>query len=322
MGSASQPRVAASATPGSILVNIYDGTRSLLKDRSIIIRLRDGNQKQVSSQTYRSPSVRFTNLISFENFGDDYTVLASPAGYHDAGFFPVQVAAGEERVVHLLALPKSAAINFARAKWNLFPPERAKLKAAIAAGLRDENAGAQRYNDLTEVASGAVSACMLNLLTSMEQAPLPRGSVLGYVKEIVWDRTGMKAMAPDRLFCWVDPELISQLETAKAAKKFAGAPFSLHPGATRSYKQTTFGEANLQLTFHENDWREIAGQRCILAEPDIDYYRNLGAHVLLEVVLNAFGSLTDPKQAMALRWMAARQTGGADFDPLYTVESA
>ena len=98
---------------------------------------------------------------------------ASPAGYGAAGSILVKVAAGEEWVLHLLSLLKSGGIDLARAKWNLFPPERARLKAAIAAGVNDENACAQRHSDLIEVGSGTVSACMLT--SSMEQVPLPQG---------------------------------------------------------------------------------------------------------------------------------------------------
>ena len=55
-------------------------------------------------------------------------------------------------------------------------------------------------------------------------------------------------------------------------------------------------------------------------EPDIDYYRDLGAHAILEVITNAVTqTLTDPRQVYVLRWMAGRRAGVADFDPLYTI---
>ena len=101
---------------------------------------------------------------------------------------------------------------------------------------------------------------------------------------------------------------------------FENAPFGLHPGATRSYKQVAFGEANLQLTFHEGDRREIDGVNCVLVEPDIDYFKDTLAHLLLEVAVNAFGSITDPRAVYVLRWIAGRRAGIPEFDPLYTIE--
>ena len=83
------------------------------------------------------------------------------------------------------------------------------------------------------------------------------------------------------------------------------------------------GEANVQLTFHENDKRDIDGGACIVVEPDIDYYKDLGAHTLLEVIPNALGgSLTDPKIVYMLRWIAGRHAGVPEFNPPYTIEPA
>ena len=61
---------------------------------------------------------------------------------------------------------------------------------------------------------------------------------------------------------------------------------------------------------------------CVKIEPDIDYFRDPAAHLLLEVAVNAFGSLTDPRTVYALRWMAGQRAGIPEFDPLYTIEKA
>jgi hypothetical protein len=61
-------------------------------------------------------------------------------------------------------------------------------------------------------------------------------------------------------------------------------PGLFHPDATSSFKQIQFGEANVQLTFHEKDTKTIGGVDCIKVAPDIDYYRGLAAHALLEVI--------------------------------------
>ncbi len=96
----------------------------------------------------------------------------------------------------------------------------------------------------------------------------------------------------------------------------------LHPGATRSYKEIEFGEANVQLTFHENDRLEIDGVNCVMVEPDIDYFKNPINHLVLEVAVNTLGSLTDPKVVCVLRWIAGRRAGMPEFDPLYTIKKA
>ena len=81
-----------------------------------------------------------------------------------------------------------------------------------------------------------------------------------------------------------------------------------------------FGEANVQLTFHENDRKTIDGVDCLVVEPDIDYFKDLAAHALLEVITNGLtGSLTDPRQVYVLRWIAGKHAGVPDFDPLYTI---
>jgi len=59
----------------------------------------------------------------------------------------------------------------------------------------------------------------------------------------------------DRFFAWCDVRLIDQVKIAAEAKEFAveNNPGLFHPGATSSWKQIQFGEANVQVTFHEND---------------------------------------------------------------------
>jgi len=93
-----------------------------------------------------------------------------------------------------------------------------------------------------------------------------------------------------------------------------------HKGATDSYKQVQFGEANVQLTFHADDTKAIDGLQCIKMEPDIDYFKDLAAHALLEVVSNGIsGSLTDPRQVYVLRWIAGRHAGVPEFNPPYII---
>lgn len=58
-------------------------------------------------------------------------------------------------------------------------------------------------------------------------------------------------------------------------------------------------------------------------EVDMDYFRDQGAHAILEVLPNLFTSgLTDPKRIYVLRWIAGRQAGVPDFNPPYTIEAS
>src|SRR5262249_8597752 len=162
-------------------------------------------------------------------------------------------------------------------------------------------------------------AAFYNITTAMRQINLQVGSPFDYLKELIWDKT----MAQDRFFGYADAKLIDQVILATAHGVFASDPGAgiFHPGATRSWKQIQFGEANGQLTFHEGDTRTIDGVSCVKIEPDIDYYKDLAAHTLLEVIPNGVTrGLTDPKQVYVLRWIAGRHAGVPEFDPPYTIE--
>jgi hypothetical protein len=153
----------------------------------------------------------------------------------------------------------------------------------------------------------------------MEQIHLPIGTPLDYLKEIKWE----DSLAQDRFFAYADKALLNQVRIAAQQNIFAPeiGPAFFHPGATSSFKQIQFGEANLQLTFHEGDVRTIGNTECVLVEPDIDYYRDFGAHALLEVLANKLsGGVTDPRTVYSLRWIAGRHAGVPEFDPPYTIE--
>src|SRR5260221_6681616 len=311
------------ATGGRAMVNVFDGTRTLyLDDAPILVTVRDGNQKVQSREFHDDASVFFTGLPLFNNFGDDYAFLAAADGYKDAGFFPVKLAANVDLSVDLMLIPKSNSFNFAQAKWSDLGNVRPAFKTLFANGAADDAAAATRYSNLEE--RGPILACLLNIVTALQQVNLPLKTGLEYLKRIIWDKDGEFAMAQDRFFAWADPQLIKQLDqaTQQKPKTFENAPADLHPGATRSYKQIQFGEANVQLTFHENDTLEVDGVNCVMVEPDIDYFKDTAAHLLLEVAVNALGSITDPRAVYALRWIAGRRAGIPEFDPLYTIQKA
>ena len=313
---------------GRAMLNLFDGTRQLYSDKpQILVTVRDGNQKEVHREFHKQSSIFFTGLPIFNNYGDNYTFLAFADGYKQSGFFPVHLATNVDASVDLMLLPSDAEFNFADATWKALDKTRPELKTLLAQGAASEAAAAARYGEIMEDQQGAILACLLNITTAMQQINLPQGNPLQYIKQAIWDRDPQQSqfvMSQDRFFAWADVELIRQLNLAvqQPHPQFTPAPFDLHPGATRSYKQISFGEANVQLTFHEREKTKIDGVNCVIVEPDIDYFKDIGAHLILEVLVNSFGSVTDPRAVYVLRWIAGRRAGVPEFDPLYTMQKA
>jgi len=265
-----------------------------------------------------SSQISVTGLPFFDNPADNYAVVASAKGYEQAGFFPVPVSPDVPAVVDIMLLGKTATFNFREASWSKLKQNHPGYATLLAAGANDESDAGNRYSDLMEERP-AVLACYFNLVTAMSQIHLPVKTPLDYIKQLIWDDT----MAQDRFFAWAAPAIIDQIIQAAAQGEFtpeAGTAL-FHPGATRSWKQVQFGEANVQLTFHEKDTKAVAGTQCVMIEPDIDYFKDLAAHALLEVVANKLtNSLTDPRQVYVLRWIAGRHAGIPNFEPPYTIE--
>jgi len=300
-------------TTSSVTINIFDGTRQPFQaGKNILYTISDGNQKQWVRKEVATPSLTATGLPFFDNFGDNYCVLAYSDGFQQAGFVPVKLSPLQPATVDLMLIPKDPQFNFADAMWDA-----TKVRLPFLASGVDDATGRDRYGMLMETKPKSLAA-LLNISTAMGQIFLPQGTPLDYIKQVIWD----DSLAQDRFFAWCDPELKNQVATAEAQGEFAPefAPWLLHPGSTASWKQIQFGEANVQLTFHENDKLTINGLDCIKLEPDIDYYKDPGAHVLLEVLPNAItGGLTNPAAVYVLRWIAGRHAGVPEFAPPYTI---
>lgn len=314
---ASRPRgKRAKADTAIIVLGLFDGARRPLVGTSVLVRAIDGNQKQVIAEDVEAAVVRL-RVPFHDNLGDHYTVIASARGRRQAGFTPVKVNPDVARPVDLMLLPSDGVIRAVRwAELHTGWPETAAL---LARGAADSVAAQDRYDDLRENQVERL-ACLLNLTTAMADIRLRVGTALSYVRHLIWEE-----IRQDRLFAWADAAMLEQVHLAAEQGQFTaevGVGF-FHPGATRSYKQTQFGEANVQLTFHENDRATIDGVDCVKLEPDIDYFRDPAAHALLEVIPHRItGSLTDPRSVYVLRWMAGRQAGVAEFHPPYTIEMA
>jgi hypothetical protein len=308
------------STTGKLMVNIFDGTRQPIPDDTkVLLRVLDGNQKTLVSDYYTDSSILIGKLPIYNNFGDNYAVWVSADGYVDAGFSPIHMVAGTVQSIDVMLLPKNGTFNFRDALWPTLKRTNPKIGALLAHGAADDNAAEDRYSQLLENQPGSL-ASFLNLVTAMSAINLPVGTPLDYIKEVIWDDT----FAQDRFFGWADPKIIDQIVTATVQKEFAPEldPSLFHGTATRSWKQIQFGEANVQLTFHENDAaKQIDGINCVKIEPDIDYYQDLAAHFLMEVAVNGLThTLTDPKQVYVLRWIAGRHAGVPEFNPPYVIE--
>ncbi len=309
---------AASAGPCGLTVNLFSGDRKPFPTTTeVLLTVIDGNQKQVHRDGHKASSVTLGGLPFYDNFGDNYTIVASAKGYSQAGFTPVKVSPRVSAVADIILVKKNGGYNFSDAKWDQLNATRPDFTRLLSAGAGSAKSARDAYSNLIEDRPAAL-ACIFNILTAMEQIHLPNQTPLQYLTQMIWDKA-----AQDRFFAWGDRKLVDQVVRCAEAKVFTPEPASslFHPGATRSYKQTQFGEANVQITFHENDTQTIGGVDCVMVEADIDYYRDPLSHSLLEVVINKVThGLTDPRQVYVLRWMAGRHGGVPNFEPPYYLE--
>ena len=299
-----------------IRLNVFDGTRKPFPNGiNLLVRISDGSQQPLEGDCFKKSSIQFSVPFS-DNFKDNYTVLVSCDGYRDAGFFPVRVSPDLPATVDLMLVPHRAKYQFLN--WNQLKANYRHF-ADFLNCEGNEATTSGHYEDLRQNRPAAL-ASLLNLTAAMAAIHLPIGTPLDYFKQIEWDAS----LAQDRFFGFADAEIVNQVKTAAAQGEFAPepSPALFHPDATSSYKQIQFGEANVQLTFHENTVDTIGGVKCIRVEPDIDYYKDPAAHALLEVIPNALShGLTDPQVVYVLRWIAGRHAGIPEFDPGYTLAS-
>jgi len=299
----------------SLRLRIFDGTRQFFSTpANFLVCIVDGNQTQQVWRDYPDPDITFNGLPFYDNLFDNYTVLVSTDGYQQAGYTPVKLSNQYLTTLDIMLIPNDPGFNFVNARW----PAAKSAYPFLGSDVTDA-AGETRYDNLLDQSEKSL-ACLLNLGEAMSQIALSQGTPLDYIKQLIWDAPN--APAQDRFFAWCDVALIDQVKVAAAAGKFAVEvdPGLLHPGATSSWKQVQFGEANVQLTFHENNKLVIDGVNCVMLEPDIDYYKDPLAHVLLEVIPNTLThTLTDPAQVYVLRWIAGQTAGIPEFAPIYTI---
>ncbi len=297
---------------GAIRVGVYDGTRQPWTS-AVLVRLIDGTQQQIFTRTLTGSSFELTGLAFHDNFIDRYDVVVSASHRAQAGFSPVILRRGVVVPVDLMLLPQP--FRFAFDPWDDVVAQHPRIADLLRLDAATEAPARERYGRLA-LEQPPELACLLNLATAMSSLFLRSGTPLAFLKSIEWN-----TLAQDRFFGWADREIVVEIEEALHAGTVDPEPLPgiFHPGATRSVKQKQFGEANVQLTLHENDTRTIGGVDCIRIEPDIDYYRDPLAHSVLEVMKPG---LTDPATVYVLRWIAGRQSGQPNFAPPYRIVDA
>jgi hypothetical protein len=302
-------------TQATMVVTLYDGTRQPIQGGNFLIRIFDGFQNQLFDDFRPGPTTVF-HLPFNDNLQDNCRVLASGDDYVGSGFTPVAISPKAVAFVDLMLLPKDGTFKFQ--SWANLKASDPGTATFLAVGGSDADTQGH-YEDLMENKAPAL-ASLLNLATAMKAIQLPSKTPLDYFKEIEWD----DSLAQDRFFAYADQSLVDQVKQAAAQGEFApeASPGLFHPGATSSFKQIQFGEANVQLTFHEHDTKSIGGVSCVKVEPDIDYFQDPAAHALLEVIPNAIThGLTDPKEVYVLRWIAGKHAGVPEFTPPYEIET-
>jgi hypothetical protein len=305
----------AAVTLGSIQVNVFDGARQPLTGPQILFIVLDGNQGQATRTFVKSSRILVKGLKIFDNFADNYTVIANATGYDQAGYTPVHISAAATQTVNLMLLRKDAAYNFRSAVWPALRQTRPELYRLLTSGAPGEAAARNRYQNLMESQPAAL-ANLLNLTEAMSQISLPAGTLLGYLKQLIWD----SSLSPSNVFAFASTKLLTDIRIAAARGQFMLEPHprGFHPGATDGYKQVQFGEANVTLYFYGGERRTIDGVECVKISADIDYFKDLAAHLL--VTMPTLPQKLDPQMAYRLRWMAAGHGGVPEFNPLYTIE--
>jgi hypothetical protein len=319
------PKVEAGT--GAILVRIVDGRRkSFAASRDSLLRILDGRKQQVVAPWVKGGAINVTGLPYHDNLDDRYTVFVHSKGYTDGAVFPVQLKERASVDANVMLLPEDGAFHFK--KWADLKNTDARLMQLLTNGT--DNA-AQRYSDTLEKSPQELGA-LLTIATAVRDISLADStSPLSFYWEVMWDR-----LAPDRFWAWVEEGLADKIQKLAELDAFAAEadPGHWHPGtadgkigpSTRSWKQTRFDVTNVQLSFHEKNRAERTDSngrkvQCVAVEPDIDYYKDLLAHGLLEVLPNKVTKgKTDPRMVYQLRWMAALQEGLPAFDPPCTIE--
>jgi hypothetical protein len=311
---------------GTIRIRLFDGAREPYSgNASVLVRVRD-RTRELASKSIAGSTVRLTLPVR-EPPNNFYSVIVHADGFRDAGVYPVEPRAGQIVDADLMLVRNDAVFHLPKYRSL----ENDPLLRQLVANGRSKRPAA-RYQRAADRSPASVAA-LLTIGTAVRDFRLADGKSpldASYYWEVRWN-----LLQPDRFWAWVDKRLVDEIKNLQAVGAVAEEqdPAHWHPGipgrvkpATRSWKQVRFDVSNVQFTFHEQDTKtckDADGRsvECVVVEPDMDLYRDLGAHGLLEVVPNLLtGNKTNALDIYRLRWMATRQEGvQPDFAPPVTV---
>jgi len=295
----------------SAVVSVYDGARRVMQPApDILFRVINPLGRQTSVGFHQAASVRFDGL-PYDGTGGAYSFVVWADGYRQCGISVVPMI-GAVMPIELMLLRSAAQPDLSSATF-------AAVSARFPFLTKDPTAQPQ-YKQALASRPMAIAA-MLNILTAMDQITLKQGSPAQYLQGVRWD----SSLAQDRFFAYCDPQLQADVEAAANQGLFEEEkdPAQFHQGATASWKQVQFDMANVQLTFHDPDASSPTmpdGAKCPIVEPDIDYYKDLAAHGLFEVIPNKLSQgLTNPEVVYAMRWTVGQEDGAQEFSPPYVI---
>ncbi len=308
-------------TTGDIKVNIIDGQRNWLPSPNKVLLQLWRNGSELAHEGFHNANAIKLTFEVHDNLSDQFRVVAYADKYGQSGFYPVNLAAQKTTQVYLMLIPKSGTAVFDDAGPGVLETNGPQL-----ADLLQRSGERSQFETLrTNPVTANECAALLNISAAMDDILLPK-HVLKYYSRILWaDLPGSTLMRehpqPDRFFGFADRQLVAEIRKLNSIGKFPEEKDpgkKGHPGATCSFKQNLFGEANVQLTFHENTVDPTDPGK-IMVEADMDFFADQLSHFFLEVIPNKFsGGKTNPLAVYVLRWMAARQNS-LSFNPPYRI---
>ena len=310
----------------TLTIQFYDGERRPFQHGNILLTVRQGTQNLVS-RFVDKPVVE----VKFDAIQGTVVVVASRSGFRQCGFFVSDFS----RPIHLMLIAKQEHIDFEENLHDTFLATRPKYASLLGSDPK----GKERMTSLQSSDPKAL-ACMLNVFEAIRWVKNSVAIIEALETIDMRSRTDQdehkllrQGMQEDRIFVVAN----KSLEAALLSPPFEKATAKLHPGAVIGFKEAAgFGEANLN--FSLGPAPNQPGK--VIAEIDLDYYDDKGAHIALEVIPNSLSKLfgkrmrTSPTQIYALRWMATKNFAGPlfhdgatapeqrpDFDPRFAISA-
>jgi hypothetical protein len=306
----------------NITINIYDGAGKRIQ-AEVALHFQQG-MKALPSAFVRGGKVEVElNVDTTQSLA----VVASLKKHHQFGRL---LAAGSfPNEMHLMLVHKKELFKF-EGDDQLW--DRLKAKRPAYEGFLDRIPDGKVCSQRLMQNDPSSLACFLNILESIRWLPNGKDVIAAMQGMDLVPRGWWKGVQHDRIFIRATAALTAALE--KPPFKPAGT--GMHEKADKGFKETgRFSEANLNFSLKtkDNTPREL-----VLADVDLDYYEDLGAHFALEVIPHTVSKwtgkpqFTNPARIYAMRWMAIQNSpeleppvdcdvGGKSFDPLFTISA-